>query len=108
MAATVNSSRTVLAVPFGMYEWKLSSLTSDALETLTYGDFTEQTPDWVEFVVTTQADDHSSIAMDWVSTTAASSQIAVRFKVEPGGNLAGAVVKVRAQFFAMGQGGISA
>jgi hypothetical protein len=106
MAATVNLKKSVLAVPFGLYEWTLSSLTSDALEALVYGDYTEQTPDWVDFCVTTQADDHSDISLDWVSTTASSSTINVRLKAENGGDLTGAVVKVRAWFYAMGQGGI--
>ncbi len=106
MAATVDGKRTVLAAPFGIYEWQLSALTSDALETLTFSDYTGQTPDRVDFFVTTQADDHSDISMDWVSTTASSSQVGVRFKAENGGDLTGAVVKVWAYFFAMGQGGI--
>lgn len=108
MAATLSYSKTVLAVPFGVYEWKLSGLTSGHQETLTYSDFQEQTPDWLEMCVVTPATDQCNISMDWVSTTASSSQVVVRLRAEQGASLEGAAVKIRAHFFATAQGGISA
>jgi hypothetical protein len=109
MAATVNSSALVLASPFAIYEWKLSSLVSDQQETLTHN-IDGVAPNFVEFVVCTPATDHSNIVMDWyqASNDTSANTIKVRLKTQADGDMSGASVIVRAHFYAMASGGISA
>lgn len=89
-------------------QFDCSSLVSDKIESLSHGGPTGATVSAVEFEITTRPTDGSQLSCEHVSASDSTTgnTIALRFWVQPGGSIDGAVVRVRVRFRAMASNSI--
>jgi hypothetical protein len=108
MAATVDSARYKLSVPFVMYEIQLSSLVADQPETLTHV-HTGCTPFKMDFAVVTAPTDGSLVGMRYLESdfNTTNNTVIARFTCPVGGSLDGAKVKVWIWFVDVASGGMT-
>lgn len=104
-AATATVAKEIRSIPHRVMEIQLSSLTSDQTESLTHGGPAFK-PDEVSFEMLTPPTALCAITPMRVTASDSTTICAVKFVAENGGDLAGAVYKVRMTFYSCKDGGI--
>lgn len=109
-AATISARSTEVGSPFLIRRIEMNTLTSDQAEDIAHGGPTTVAPMWVLPIVTTSATSGDAVHAEWIkaSDSTANNTVRVKFKVDPGGDIAGAKATVFVVFAAQAQGGLSA
>lgn len=109
MAATIAGARVLLsgAGSEGITQSQLSLLTAGLTEVVPHIGPTGCIPHAVHLTVLTPPTDNSPVFWSWTNSTAATTNVNIKFDTVAGGSLDGAVVIVQCRFLPVASGGQS-